>query len=349
MKEEMERPPAVGTAARANDDQGRRDSNTPQQQPGDTIPPIVAKSTIEPPRILSDYELRMMCAGFTIIAKCPCGRNHLMRVERQRSNGFQPHTVEERIIFGCRFHSHLDIRRMLGIRGSDVRATITQPPLSSGELQLRHEVYSHLLGILAPMDTALDALALSGISEETAQRNQYAVVHDRDFAELAAAAMTSRFGNELAWVPGFFRDPAVPGWSIVTNKAGQLLVPVRSPDGRILMLTVYLADYSGEYRRRFPFSSGGGKGGALARFDEHVTLPPPGCDSGRVVAIASDPLTADVIAEGIGVRVMATSYPREGQQLEALRALLPNAEYFRATFRGGPRAAASMFDQAVIQ
>lgn len=108
-------------------------------------------------------------------------------------------------------------------------------PNIAGKPDLIHEVYSRLLDLLPLSLAHREALHARGLTTDGILRQRYRTATNKDLQE-AARALSQDFGESLYRVPGFVLSTY--GTTAINGNLAGLLVPVRSPSGKITSLKV---------------------------------------------------------------------------------------------------------------
>jgi hypothetical protein len=202
----------------------------------------------------------------------PRGNHFYMNTEKNRYICFLCGASGNSVSLCARLHSpslsYGEAARALLSENSD--CVFSEPRKASAPAakppDLRHAVYTAMLGRLGLEKRHLENLRGRGFSDERIERNMYRSLPVSEGARRALARMLSDF-YDLSGIPGFYADKH--GARSVTGSPG-LLVPVRDMHGRIAGLQIRL-DGAGPKRRYRWLSSGGMDSGAGSGSPVHVT------------------------------------------------------------------------------
>lgn len=162
------------------------------------------------------------------------------------------------------------------------------------DIDARHETYCALLNKLKLASDHHQNLRNRGFSDDSIQDLGYRTMPAMGFT--AIAKQLHRDGYYLAGVPGFFHNEKGE-WTLIREKRG-ILIPARTPDGKIQGLQLRIDDFQkGKFRW---ISSVGKQDGCKAESWTHISGKPS-----ETVILTEGPMKADAIHFLTGQTVVA--------------------------------------------
>jgi hypothetical protein len=241
------------------------------------------------------------------LCHCPCP-NHGRHGFDQNPSLRVTIGEEGRILVCCRTGCCVeDVLRAAELRFTDLFPSEGEEPMarlsrdvvrdepSIEDLELRHEVYSFMLGRLALAEEDRQNLLGRGLSPAAIEKAQYRTLLSSGH-DCLLRMMYGEFGDRLLAVPGFRPGPS--GTARLTSQAEGILIPCRDDRGWIAALKVRRRDGAGEGPRYYYLSGGEVSSGAPV----HYPARPDGFDHARtVLRVTEGELKADVAFDRSGV------------------------------------------------
>ncbi|MEW6571460.1 MAG: phage/plasmid primase, P4 family [Nitrospirota bacterium] len=133
-----------------------------------------------------------------------------------------------------------------------------------------HKVYSALLNELHLEPSHKDNILNRGLSDEVIQQGQYRSLPQRARSKIARK-LVERFGEEIAYIPGFIQKEGGNGRYWTLAGCSGLLIPVRDAQHRIIALKIR-ADEDKDDFPKYTYFSSSKFGGASSGSPIHVPL-----------------------------------------------------------------------------
>ncbi len=173
-----------------------------------------------------------------------------------------------------------------------VAATKEDYPLT--DLDARHETYTALLDMLSLADDHRENLRNRGLTDDEIKSLGYKTTPYLGMPKMAKQLQED--GYYLPGVPGFYRNKD-GAWTFVREQRG-ILIPVRSPDGKIQGIQVRRDHVA---KRKFRWISSAGKAdGCKAECWTHLAGPIQ-----STIILTEGPMKADIIHKLSGDTVLA--------------------------------------------
>jgi hypothetical protein len=192
----------------------------------------------------------------------------------------------------------------------------TSNPTTIAPLEQRDMAYRSLQTATTLSEKHRLALLNRGYSQEEIASRGYRTLPFENRWKLARQCCNGN-ATDLAHVPGFFVGTSRTGhsyWSIAGSPG--LLIPCRSPDGRIRAFRIRPDDPRGDGGKYRWFSSGNKHSGTGSGVHCHVAWPLSGELRDRAIWISEGEIKADLSAERLGAVVL--SIPGVGNWARAL-------------------------------